>query len=67
MARKIDYDAKIVALEAKITQKQNAIKDLKAQLNNWKEKKAQEDYKELTDYMSANNLSAKDVLDYLSA
>ena len=52
MARKANYDEKISAIEAKIAKKQDEIKA----------KKAQDDYKELTEYMAANNLSASEVL-----
>jgi SMC interacting uncharacterized protein involved in chromosome segregation len=62
MARKANYEEKISAIEAKIEKKQNEIKALKAQLNDLKAKKADGDYKELTDYMLANNISAEEVL-----
>ena len=62
MARKANYDEKISAIEAKIAKKQDELKALKAQLNEIKAKKAQDDYKELTEYMQNNNLSASDVL-----
>ncbi len=62
MARKANYEEKINAIEEKIAKKQDEIKALKAQLSEIKAKKAQEDYKELTEYMTANNLSAADVL-----
>jgi Skp family chaperone for outer membrane proteins len=62
MARKANYDEKISAIEAKIAKKQDELKALKAQLNEIKAKKAQDDYKELTEYMAANNLSASEVL-----
>ena len=67
MARKVNYDEKISALEAKIAKKQDEVKTLRAEVKELKEKKAKEDYQELTDYMLANNLSAKDVLDYIKA
>ena len=62
MARKANYDEKIKAIETKIEKKQAEIKSLKAALNDMKSKKAEDDYKELTEYMQANNLSAADVL-----
>ena len=62
MARKANYDEKIKAIETKIEKKQAEIKSLKAVLNDMKSKKAEDDYKELTEYMQANNLSAADVL-----
>ena len=62
MARKANYEEKINAIEAKIAKKQEELKSLKAQLNEINAKKAQDDYKELTEYMQNNNLSASDVL-----
>ncbi|RGS72665.1 protein kinase [Mitsuokella sp. AF21-1AC] len=62
MARKADYDSKIQALEEKIAKKQDEVKKLKAQLAEVKEKKAKEDYQELTAYMEENNLTAAEVL-----
>jgi len=62
MARKANYEEKISAIAAKIEKKQNEIKALKAQLSDLKAKKADGDYKELTDYMLANNISAEEVL-----
>ena len=62
MARKANYEEKISAIEAKIEKKQNEIKALKAQLSDLKAKKADGDYKDLTDYMLANNISAEEVL-----
>ena len=62
MARKVNYEEKISALEAKIEKKHNEIKALKSQLSELKAKKADGDYKELTEYMMANNLTAAEVL-----
>ena len=62
MARKANYDEKIKSIEEKITKKQEELKNLKATLSGLKSKKAEDDYKELTEYMQANNLSASDVL-----
>ena len=62
MARKANYDEKIKSVEEKISKKQDEIKALKKQLDDLKSKKAQEDFKELTEYMTANNLNASDVL-----
>ena len=59
---KANYEEKISAIEAKIAKKQDELKALKAQLSEIKSKKAQDDYKELTEYMAANNLSASEVL-----
>ncbi|BAL85094.1 hypothetical protein SELR_pSRC300210 (plasmid) [Selenomonas ruminantium subsp. lactilytica TAM6421] len=62
MARKVNYEEKISALEAKIEKKQNEIKALKGKLGELKSAKAKEDYKELMEYMVTNNLSAEEVL-----
>lgn len=62
MARKANYEEKISAIEAKIEKKHNEIKALKKQVDELKSKKASDDYKELTEYMLANNLSAEEVL-----
>ena len=62
MARKANYEEKIATLQAKITKKQEEFKTLKAQLDEVKTKKAQQDYKVLVEYMEQNNLTAEDVL-----
>ena len=62
MARKAHYEEKIATLQAKITKKQEELKTLKAQLDEVKTKKAQQDYKVLVEYMEQNNLTAEDVL-----
>lgn len=62
MARKSNYEEKIATLQAKITKKQEELKTLKAQLDEVKTKKAQQDYKVLVEYMEQNNLTAEDVL-----
>lgn len=65
MARKANFDEKISVLEEKITKKQAEIKALKSQLNEIKAKKAQDNYKELTEFMAANELTAADVLELI--
>ena len=62
MARKANYEEKIKAIEVKIEKKQEEIKALKSLLNSLKTKKSEGDYKELTEYMLANNISAEEVL-----
>ena len=62
MARKVNYEEKISAIEAKIERKQFEIKALKKQMDELKSKKCQDDIKELTEYMVANNLTAEEVL-----
>jgi len=66
MARKANYDVKIEAIEAKIEKHKEALKTLKAQLEDVKGKRAKDSYKELTEYMSANNISAAEVLKRLA-
>ena len=67
MARQTNYSEKITAIEAKIAKKQSELKTLKAQLSALKEKKAADDYKALMEYMTANKLTANDVLEYIKA
>lgn len=62
MARKANYEEKITAIEAKIAKKQEELKSLKMQVSELKAKKAADDYKELTEYMMSNNLTAAEVL-----
>lgn len=62
MARKVNYEEKISAVEAKIAKKQEEVKALKAQVSDLKAKKAKSDYQELTEYMLSNNLTAAEVL-----
>lgn len=62
MARKANYEEKINALEAKIEKKKDDLKKLKATLDEFKAKKAADDYKELTAYMQDNNLTPEEVL-----
>ena len=62
MARKANYEEKIATLQAKIAKKQEELKTLKAQLEEVKTKKAQQDYKVLVEYMEQNNLTTEDVL-----
>ena len=59
MARKANYEEKIATLQAKITKKQEELKTLKAQLDEVKTKKVQQDYKVLVEYMEQNNLWAE--------
>ncbi len=62
MARKVDYEAKIEMVKSKIENHQEAIKKLKAQLNELEELKSENDYKDLLTYMKDNSLSAADVI-----
>ncbi len=62
MARQMNFDAKIFALETKINKKQEELKKLKVELSETKARKAESDYKELIEYMEQNGISAEDVL-----
>ncbi len=62
MARKTDYDAKIKTAQYKIEKHQEAIKALKTQLKELETLKAENDYKELLNYMKDNDLSTADVI-----
>lgn len=65
LARPVNYDEKIKLVTAKIEKKQSEIKALKAELETVKEKQAKVQYAELLDYMQANNLSAKEILELI--
>ena len=65
MARVANYDEKIKKVSEKIEKKQSEIKALKAELESVKEKQAKVQYAELLEYMQANNLSAKDILELI--
>ncbi len=62
MARRTDYEGKINKINSKIENHQEAIKKLKAQLADLEAKKAEDDYKDLVEYMKENSLSATDVI-----
>ncbi|MCR5439135.1 MAG: protein kinase [Selenomonas sp.] len=65
MARTVNYEEKIKLVSAKIEKKQSEIKALKAELETVKEKQAKVQYAELLEYMQANNLSAKEILELI--
>ena len=65
MARPVNYEEKIKLVTAKIEKKQSEIKALRAELETVKEKQAKVQYAELLDYMQANNLSAKEILELI--
>lgn len=65
LARPVNYEEKIKLVTAKIEKKQSEIKALKAELETVKEKQAKVQYAELLDYMQANNLSAKEILELI--
>ena len=56
MAR-MNFDAKIEMLEAKIEKKTNDLKKLKEELEDVKERKMKTAYKELLEYMSENDIT----------
>ncbi|SDG02194.1 hypothetical protein SAMN05216584_101285 [Selenomonas sp. WCT3] len=65
MARTVNYEVKMKQVSEKIEKKQREIKALKAELETVKEKQAKVEYAELLEYMQANNLSAKEILELI--
>lgn len=62
MARPMNYDAKIAAIEEKINKKKDELKKLKEELCELQEKKHKADYGELIEYMQGNGLTPSEVL-----
>ena len=62
MARKVDYAARIEKLTERIGKTEERLERMKAKLDDTKEKYQKGKYKELTDYMEKNNLTASEVL-----
>lgn len=62
MARAVNYDQKISALEAKIEKKIKELKVLKAQLNDLEEKKTKNDFKTLNEFLAAKGISPEDAM-----
>lgn len=65
MPRKANYAEKINTLSAKIEKKQNELKKLKDQLNEYKEAQEKENSKELLTMMAENGISATQAVDAL--
>lgn len=65
MAR-MNFDAKIEMLEAKIEKKTNDLKKLKEELEDVKERKMKTAYKELLEYMSENDITTDQVMEALT-
>ena len=65
MARTVNYEVKMKQVSEKIEKKQREIKALKAELETVKEKQVKVEYAELLEYMQANNLSAKEILELI--
>lgn len=65
MAR-MNFDAKIEMLEAKIEKKTNDLKKLKEELEAIKERKMKTAYKELLEYMSENDITTDQVMEALT-
>lgn len=65
MAR-MNFDAKIEMLEAKIEKKTNDLKNLKEELETVKERKMKTAYKELLEYMSENDITTDQVMEALT-
>lgn len=62
MARTTNYDAKIAAIEEKISKKKEELKKLKETLDELQEKKNKSDYSELIEYMQEKGLTPGEVL-----
>lgn len=65
MARAVNYDQKINALEAKIEKKTNELKVLKAQLNDLEEKKTKNDFRALNEFLAAKGISPEAAMEKL--
>lgn len=65
MARQADYAAKITVLEEKIAKKSNELKAMKAELADWKMKKANEEMKELHEFMADKDMTAARALELI--
>lgn len=65
MARPVDYDAKIAAIDEKIAAKKEQLKKLKEQRKSIILRKAKNDNAELVQFMQENKISAADVVNKL--
>ncbi len=65
MARQVDYDAKIAAIDEKIVAKKAQLKKLKEQKKSLILRKAKNDNAELVLFMQENKISAADVVSKL--
>ena len=65
MARQADYAAKITVLEEKIAKKSDELKAMKAELADWKMKTANEEMKELHEFMADKDMTAARALELI--
>lgn len=65
MARKVNYEAKIPVLKAKIAKKEDELQKLKTELSNLEEQKDKDDYKELILYIKNNKLTPAAALEQI--
>lgn len=65
MARQADYAAKIEVLQKKIAKKSEELKTLKAELADWKQKKENEEMKELHEFMAEKDMEATRALELI--
>lgn len=66
MARKADYQAKLDAVAAKITKKQNEIRDLQEQVRELKKRQDQERIYDLMDAIDGKGLSVEEVIGWVN-
>lgn len=62
MARQANYEEMISSIKTKIEKKKEQIKHLKAQIVVLEKQKADNAFKELADYIRANDITAEEVL-----
>ena len=62
MARQANYEEMISSIKTKIEKKKDQIKQLKAQIVVLEKQKADNAFKELADYIRANDITAEEVL-----
>lgn len=65
MARQADYATKITTLQEKIAKKSEELKTLKAELADWKQKKENEEMKELHEFMAEKDMKASRALELI--
>ena len=65
MARQADFATKITTLQEKIAKKSEELKTLKAELADWKQKKENEEMKELHEFMAEKDMKASRALELI--
>ena len=66
MARKVDYQSKLEDVAAKITKKQNEIRDLQEQVRELKKKQDQERIYDLLEAINGKGLSVEEVIGWVN-